>query len=139
MAPAKWNLNSQKSKLICHLGALIAVSMWGASFVSTKVLVNNSLGPVEIYIYRFIMAYLLVLAACHKKIFADNWRDELLFAVCGLCGGSIYFIAENNAVNYTRVSDVSMITTLAPLLTTLLIGALYKVANSVHGGRVHCI
>lgn len=126
MAPAKWNLNSQKSKLICHLGALIAVSMWGASFVSTKVLVNNSLGPVEIYIYRFIMAYLLVLAACHKKIFADNWRDELLFAVCGLCGGSIYFIAENNAVNYTRVSDVSMITTLAPLLTTLLIGALYR-------------
>lgn len=58
--------------------------------------------------------------------FADNLRDELLFAVCGLCGGSIYFIAENNAVNYTRVSDVSMITTLAPLLTTLLVGALYK-------------
>lgn len=126
MAPATWNINSQKSKLICHLGALIAVSMWGASFVSTKVLVNNSLGPVEIYVYRFIMAYLLVFAACHKKIFADSWRDELLFAVCGLCGGSIYFIAENNAVNYTRVSDVSMITTLSPLLTTLLIGALYR-------------
>ncbi len=126
MAPVTWNLNSQKSKFICHLGALIAVSMWGASFVSTKVLVNNSLGPVEIYIYRFVMAYLLVLAACHKKILADNWRDELLFAVCGLCGGSIYFIAENNAVNYTRVSDVSMITTLSPLLTTLLIGALYR-------------
>jgi drug/metabolite transporter (DMT)-like permease len=111
---------------MCHLGALLVVAIWGGSFVSTKVLINHNLGPVEIYIYRFVLAYLMVLAICHKKIMANNWRDELLFLVCGLCGSSIYFIAENNAVNYTRVSDVSMITTLSPLLTTLLIGALYK-------------
>lgn len=126
MASPTWKTNSQKAKLISHLCALLVVTVWGASFVSTKVLTNAGLGAVEIYIYRFVLAYLLVLAACHKRIFADNLRDELLFAVCGLCGGSIYFIAENNAVNYTRVSDVSMITTLSPLLTTLLIGALYK-------------
>lgn len=118
--------NNSHKKLLCHLGALLVVTMWGGSFVSTKVLINHHLGPVEIYIYRFVMAYLLVLAMCHRKILANNWRDELLFLVCGLCGSSIYFIAENNAVDYTRVSDVSMITTLSPLLTTLLIGALYK-------------
>ncbi len=121
-----WKSNSQRARLIAHMCALLAVAMWGTSFVCTKVLTNNGLGPVEIYIYRFVLAYLLVLLACHKKIMANSLIDELLFAVCGLCGGSIYFIAENNAVNYTRVSDVSMITTLAPLLTTLLIGALYK-------------
>lgn len=118
--------NSNRKLLLCHLGALLVVMMWGGSFVSTKVLINNHLGPVEIYIYRFVLAYLLVFAMCHKKILANNWRDELLFMVCGLCGSSIYFIAENNAVNYTRASDVSMITTLSPLLTTLLIGVLYK-------------
>lgn len=123
---APWKIAPRKSVILCHLGALLAVSMWGGSFVSTKVLINNGLGPVEIYIYRFLLAYLLVLIGCHKKLMANTWRDELLFFVCGLCGSSIYFIAENNAVNYTRVSDVSMITTLAPLLTTLLIGALYK-------------
>ena len=121
-----WKIASRKSLFFCHIGALLAVCMWGGSFVSTKVLINNGLGPVEIYIYRFVIAYLLVAIGCHKRLFADNWRDELLFLVCGLCGSSIYFIAENNAVNYTRVSDVSMITTLSPLLTTLLIGALYK-------------
>lgn len=126
MASSSWKSNSKKARLICHFGALLAVTMWGASFVSTKILTNHNLGPVEIYIYRFVMAYTLVLISCHKKIFANSWRDELLFAVCGLCGGSIYFIAENTAVTYTRVSDVSMITTLSPLLTTLLIGALYK-------------
>lgn len=119
-------VTSRKSLLFCHLGALLAVGMWGGSFVSTKVLVNNGLGPVEIYIYRFTLAYLLVLLGCHSKLWANSWRDEFLFLLCGLCGSSIYFIAENNAVTYTRVSDVSMITTLAPLLTALLIGALYK-------------
>lgn len=121
-----WKSSLQKAKLISHFCALLVVAVWGASFVSTKVLTNCNLGPVEIYVYRIGLAYLLVLAACHKQIRANSWRDELLFAVCGLCGGSIYFIAENTAVNYTRVSEVSMITTLSPLLTTLLIGALYK-------------
>ncbi len=117
---------SKKTALLCHLGALLAVSMWGGSFVATKVLINCSLGPIEIYIYRFILAYTLLLIICHDRLMARNWRDELLFAVCGLCGSSIYFIAENTAVEYTRVSDVSMITSLSPLLTTLLIGALYR-------------
>lgn len=121
-----WKMTSRKSLLFCHLGAIVAVGMWGGSFVSTKVLINNGLGPVEIYIYRFILAYVLVALGSHSRLWANSWRDEFLFLICGLCGSSIYFIAENNAVNYTRVSDVSMITTLSPLLTTLLIGALYK-------------
>lgn len=126
MASVFSKTGNQRSIWISHLCALLVVTVWGASFVSTKVLTNNGLGAVEIYIYRFIFAYLLTLLACHNKLFANNWRDELMFAVCGMCGGSIYFIAENTAIIYTRVSDVSMLTTLAPLLTTLLVGALYK-------------
>lgn len=111
---------------MAHLGALLAVSVWGTSFVSTKFLLDNGLHAVEIYIYRFLLAYLLVLAFCHKKLWCNSLRDEVMLMVCGLCGGSIYFIAENTALNYTLVSNVSLITTLAPLLTTLLIGVLYK-------------
>ena len=118
--------SSHKGVTLCHLGALAVVTVWGGSFVATKVLTENGLGPVEIYIYRFILAYLIVALMCHKRLFAHNWRDELMFFGCGLLGSSIYFIAENTAVTYTRVSDVSMITTLSPLLTTLLIGAFYR-------------
>lgn len=102
------------------------IAVWGTSFVSTKVLLDAGLHAVEIYIYRFLVAYLLVLAVCHKKLWSNSIVDELLFAVCGLCGGSIYFIAENTALNYTLTSNVSLLTTLSPLLTTLLIGAIYK-------------
>lgn len=116
----------KKSTFLFHLAAIFVIAVWGTSFVSTKVLLDAGLHAVEIYIYRFLVAYLIVLAVCHKKFRANSVVDELLFAVCGLCGGSIYFIAENTALNYTLTSNVSLLTTLAPLITTLLIGAIYK-------------
>lgn len=117
---------NKKSDHWFHLGAILAISVWGTSFISTKVLLENGLQAVEIYIYRFLLAYILVLVASHKKLWSNSLRDEFMFMVCGLCGGSIYFIAENTALNYTLVSNVSLITTLSPLLTTLLIGIIYK-------------
>ena len=71
--------------LLAHLGALLAVTMWGVSFVSTKVLLDNGMNPVEVYVYRFVIAYVLVLCFCHKRLMSHSWRDEMLFAVCGLC------------------------------------------------------
>lgn len=118
--------SARPSNIWFHLGALLTVTAWGVSFVSTKVLLDNGLRPAEIYIYRFIIAYLIVLCACHKRILSNSLRDELLFMTCGLCAGSIYFIAENTALEYTLVSNVSLITSVSPLLTTILVGAIYK-------------
>ncbi|MDE6491303.1 MAG: DMT family transporter, partial [Muribaculaceae bacterium] len=109
-----------------HLGAVLTVVAWGVSFVSTKVLLDNGMHSADVYVYRFILAYILVLCACHKKIMANSWRDEMLFLTCGVCGGSIYFIAENTAIEYTLVTNVSLITSTSPLLTTMLVGLLYK-------------
>ncbi|MDE6074266.1 MAG: EamA family transporter, partial [Muribaculaceae bacterium] len=80
---------------------MITVIFWGSSFVSTRVLLDNGLHAVEIYIYRFLLAYLVILFFCHKRLWANNLRDEILLALCGLTSGSIYFIAENVALNYT--------------------------------------
>lgn len=126
MAGSEFKLQSNKSLIFGHLGALLCVSMWGVSFVSTKVLLNAQMQPVEIYIYRFALAYLIILALKHKRWFANNWRDEGLLCLCGILAGSIYFLAENFALRYTLVSNVSLLTSLSPLITTLLVGALYK-------------
>ena len=125
-SPASGSASKDRSMFWCHVGAVLTMVAWGISFVSSKVLLDNGLNAVEIYVYRFGLAYLLLLCMCHKKLMSNNWRDEMLFLVCGLCGGSIYFIAENIALKYTLVSNVSLITTTSPLLTTLLLGALYK-------------
>lgn len=109
-----------------HIGAVFTVAIWGASFVSTKVLLDNNMSPAEIYVYRFILAYLLVLAMSHRKLWSNSLRDEALFAICGITGGSIYFLAENTALEYTLTTNVSLLTSTSPLITSLLVGLMYK-------------
>ena len=44
----------------------------------------------------------------------------------GICGGSVYFIAENTALKYTFTTNVSLLTSLSPLITVILVGFIYK-------------
>lgn len=126
MSEGKKHALGKSSLLIYHISALIIIGIWGGSFVWTRVLINDGLSAVEIYIYRFLIAYLLIWIFCKKKLWANSLKDEILLALCGICGGSIYFLAENNAVAYTLPSNVSLLTALAPLMTTMLIGLIYK-------------
>ena len=41
-----------------HLIAILVVAIWGLTFISTKVLINHGLTPQEIFLYRFVVAYL---------------------------------------------------------------------------------
>lgn len=112
--------------VMAHLGALICIGMWGVSFVSTKVLLNHGMHPVEIYIDRFLLAYVLVLLLKRTRWFSHNWRDEGLLCLCGMLSGSVYFLAENFALQYTLVSNVSLLTSMSPLITAMLVGLMYK-------------
>lgn len=114
------------SSLRYHLGAIIAVSAWGAAFISTKVLLQHGLSAVEVYVFRFVIAYLLTFCICPTPIWSRSIKDELLFVLCGVCGGSVYFVAENTACIYTMVTNVSLIVTLSPLITTLIVAVAYK-------------
>ncbi len=112
--------------IMAHVGALICIGMWGVSFVSTKVMLNHGMHPVEIYIDRFLLAYVLILLLKRTRWFSYNWRDEGLLCLCGMLSGSVYFLAENFALEYTLVSNVSLLTSMSPLITAMLVGLLYK-------------
>lgn len=112
--------------LLGHIAALTAVTMWGYSFVSSKVLLDCGMGPVQIYVCRFVLAYLMVILVSHKRLWASNWREEGMFAMCGLLAGSLYFIAENTALEYTLTTNVSLLTSLSPLVTAILVGLVYR-------------
>ncbi len=114
--------------LLGHLGALLTVSAWGSSFLSTKIMMETGgFTPVEMYIYRFAFAYIILLFCTFRKFFANSWKDELQLAACGLCAGSIYFVTENYALKFTSTGNVSLLASLSPLMTTLLISVIYKV------------
>lgn len=118
--------NASKGMVMAHAGALLCVLMWGVSFVSTKVLLINGMRPVEIYIDRFLIAYLLILAFRRGSLRSRTWADEGIFLLCGLLSGSMYFLAENFALEYTLVSNVSLLTSTSPLITALLVGIVYR-------------
>lgn len=103
-----------------HLLAAITVTIWGVTFVSTKVLINNGLSSVEIFFYRFLLAYCCMLLFSHSKKWTGNYKDEFLLFLCGLTGGSLYFIAENTALGITLASNVSLLICTAPIFTILL-------------------
>ncbi len=109
-----------------HCLALLTVIIWGVTFISTKVLIHAGLTPVEIFLYRFILAYLCILTVAHKKLFAYSLKDEGLLMLAGLCGGSIYFIAENTALGITLASNVSLLICTAPIITAFFTFWFYK-------------
>lgn len=123
-------------KLLAHLGAIVTISCWGASFVSTKVLMEQGgFTPVEMFSFRFACAYiLLLLLTCNKRLLARNVKDELSFLACGVCAGSLYFITENFALCHTTASNVSLLASISPIFTTLLLAVFYKM--KVKGGVI---
>lgn len=113
-----------------HLVAFLTVVVWGSTFVFTKLLLLNGLSPAQIFTLRFIIAYVLLL--CFSLVkgrvhwVADSWKDELMLLLLGVTGGSLYFLTENEALNYTTTTNVSLIVCSCPLVAALLIGLFYK-------------
>ena len=110
---------------IAYITAFAIVVIWGCTFVQTKLLINAGLRPDEIFLYRFLLAYILILPLAGKRLFLDNWKDELLALLLGLSGGSLYFVTENYALAYGYCYNVSLIVCLTPLITALMVGWIY--------------
>ena len=102
-----------------HIAALFSVIVWGATFVSTKVLIAHGLTPAEIFLIRFAMAYLCILPLARGRLWSDTLRDEAMLLAAGICGGSFYFLTENMALEFAPASNVSLIVCTAPLWTAL--------------------
>lgn len=109
------------SYMFWHLLALITACIWGSTFAASSLLISAGLTPAQIMCGRFIIAYLLMLPFSHKLILPRSWRDELLFILLGVTGGSLYFLSENYAVKLTNfTSTVALIVCTCPIWTALL-------------------
>lgn len=124
---------------IYHIVAFLVVAVWGSTFVFTKLLLLNGLSAAQIFTLRFIIAYVLLLMfSMTRKSFrwmAHTVKDELLMLALGVSGGSLYFLTENSAMNYTTTTNTSLIVCLCPLFAALLIAAFYK-SERLHGIQI---
>ena len=133
LCPTKMN------RLIYHIIAFLVVAVWGTTFVYTKLLLMAGLTAAQIFVLRFIIAYvmLLVYSLTRKQFrwFSRVWQDELLMVGLGITGGSLYFLTENSAMIYTTTTNTSLIVCMCPLFAALLIALFFR-SQRLHGLQI---
>ena len=138
------------NRLLYHVVAFLVVAIWGTTFVCTKLLLMAGLTAAQIFVLRFVVAYMLLLgyslvrlAKPHSdekrerrfRLFASSWQDELLMVALGVTGGSLYFLTENTAMMYTTTTNTSLIVCLCPLFAALFIAMCYR-SQRLHGRQI---
>ena len=101
-----------------HLYAIFTTLVWGSCFVLTKVMLT-AYTPTQIIPLRMGLAY-LALWALRPKTMKLPWKDELMFILIGITGGSFYFFLQNTASAHTSAANVSILVSMSPILTVLL-------------------
>jgi drug/metabolite transporter (DMT)-like permease len=131
-----------------HLVAFVVVAIWGSTFVFTKMLLQSGLSPAQIFTFRFIIAYVLLLGYSlvthHFSLLTSSWRDELLMVALGLTGCSLYFLSENAAMLYTTATNTSLIVCSCPLFAMFLFALIYRHSEpiskyQVTGSLIACL
>lgn len=102
-----------------HLAALVTILIWGTTFISTKILLNE-FQPIEILFIRFVLGFVILAIAYPKILHIKDKRKEITFALAGLCGVCLYYLLENIALTYTLAANVGVIISVAPFFTAIV-------------------
>lgn len=108
----------KNSKALGHIFALITIVVWGSCYVLTKNLLVY-FTPIQIIPLRMGLAY-VTLWLLRPKTMRLPWKDELMFILIGITGGSVYFFLQNTALEHTYAANVSILVALSPILTVIL-------------------
>jgi len=110
-----------KNRVIGLLLMFLAIFVWGISFVSTKVVLEE-LPPVSIAFFRQFVAIvpLAVMMVIRKESFKPDKGDLKLFAVAALFGIVLYFVFENNGLAMTSASSASILVAAVPVFVLII-------------------
>lgn len=118
-------MKEEKKQILGHVIACGTQIIWGATFVSTKVLLKYFL-PVEVLFTRVVLAFLMLILLYPHQLKLKNKKQELVFAGAGLFGLVLYFMLENTALTMTYASNVGIIVACAPFFVAVVVGICFK-------------
>jgi len=110
---------STTQKTLGHVYALFTILVWGSCFVLTKNLLSAGFTAIQIIPLRMALAYVALLVM-RPRLLRLPLRDELMFVLIGIAGGSFYFYLQNTALTYTYAANVGIIVSLSPIFTAVL-------------------
>ena len=110
-----------KSSLIPYLEATFAVIVWGASFIATKVALED-VSPVTIVWLRFMIGILILGAAVIiRKQFTLPRKNELgYFALLGFLGITFHQWLQSNGLQTSEAGTTAWIVSTTPVFMALL-------------------
>ena len=108
--------------------AAVAIVVWGVTFASTRVLLED-FSSLEILVLRFSIAWAALwgISVCPRRgrrgnimRYDNSVCDEWIFAAMGLTGIVAYQFLENCAIYYTNASNVTILVSFGPVVTALM-------------------
>ncbi len=110
----------QKKNAAGILSVLFSVFVWGISFVSTKVVLNE-LAPMTIALFRQLIAIipLLLLMKLNKESFKLDKGEFKTFLIASVFGIVLYFLFENTGLTLTSASNASMLVAAIPVFALI--------------------
>jgi drug/metabolite transporter (DMT)-like permease len=110
-----------KSKTLPYLEALFAVIVWGASFIATKVALQD-ISPLSVVWLRFSMGVLILGAAvAMRRQFALPKRSEwAYFALLGFLGITFHQWLQSNGLQTSEAATTAWIVATTPVFMALL-------------------
>lgn len=112
--------NTQQHKLAAHIGLVIAMIIWGSSFVALKVAIADMPAMWVIFLRMAVSLGLFALLWLIVKPSLNYQRgDWKLLAGMALFEPCLYFIFEALALQYTSAGQAGMITSMLPILIAI--------------------
>lgn len=108
------------NKLTGNLAALFTIIVWGTTVISSTKLLEGGLSPAEIIICRFLLAFIALNIIYPPRLKFEGLKRELMYAVAGLFGVTLYFFLEITALQYTKAANVSVIFATSPFFCGIL-------------------
>ena len=101
--------------------SFLAISFWGASFVATKVLVQQ-ISPLAVIVLRFALGWSVLMLVCLKRrqIVWIKGRDLFGLALLGLNGITVHQLLQANGLVTTSATNSGWIVALTPIFAALL-------------------
>lgn len=116
-----------KPKTIPYLEALFAVIVWGASFIATKVALQD-VSPVTVVWLRFLMGVIILGAAVivRGQFALPNKGEWAYFALLGFLGITFHQWLQSNGLQTSEAGTTAWIVATTPVFMALLGRAVLK-------------
>jgi drug/metabolite transporter (DMT)-like permease len=113
--------NMTNTKLLIYSEALFAVIVWGASFIATKVALQD-ISPNTVVWLRFLMGVLIlgIVVVLRKQFTLPDKKEWGYFALLGFLGITFHQWLQSNALQTSEAGTTAWIVSTTPVFMALL-------------------